>query len=101
VKKLNILFVLLVGLDIHPTRPRDPPEPITTSSQTPSHRIHERVILFTVERVESIREGGECDGVEGEFGEICADVDSIVPESMPLLRQHPLSEKSERGNIPS
>jgi hypothetical protein len=83
-KKLNILFVLLVCLHIHPTRPRDPPEPITTSSQTPSHCIHKRMILFTVEGIESIRESGERDGIEGEFGEIGADVDTVVPESMPL-----------------
>jgi hypothetical protein len=42
------------------------------------------MILFTVEGIESIRESGERDGIEGEFGEIGADVDTVVPESMPL-----------------
>ena len=99
-KKLDILFVLLVCFDIHPTCSRNPPEPITTGSQASGHCVHKRMILFTIEGVESIREGGECDGVEGEFGEICADVDAVVSESMPLVGQYPLFEGSE-GDIPS
>jgi len=40
--------------------------------------------MFPIKRVESIRESGERDGVEGEFGEVGTDIHSIVSETMPL-----------------
>jgi hypothetical protein len=58
------------------------------------------MVLFTIERVESIREGGERDSVEGKFGEVGTDIDSVVSESMPLHGQHPLFRGSG-GDIPS
>ena len=99
-KKLDILFVLLVCLDVHPTCARNSPKPITTGSQAPSHGIYERMILFPIERVESIGEGGESDGIESEFGEVGTDVDSVVSETMPLAGQYPLFRGIE-DSIPS
>lgn len=45
------------------------------------------MILFSIERVESVRESRKGDGVECEFGKICTDIDTILSEPTPLTGQ--------------
>lgn len=54
VQKLDILLVLFVCLDVHPSSPWDPPEPIRARAQTARHGADEGMVLLRVERVEAV-----------------------------------------------
>jgi hypothetical protein len=59
------------------------------------------MVLFTVEGIETIREGGKGYGVESKFGEVGTNVDAIVTKAMPLPCQHSSLSLGKEIDLPS